>query len=204
MKTFKAGIRLYINQIICTFLSVFLILPLFSAAQNVPIVFSLITTLIYIAVMYSSAWRVGLKDSRKIPGYFPDPKMPLRLSIITVIIPIILLIIRFAAPNILAVNLPFMRGETDFFVKGCIINGTPDFIYRLWYFPFAAFVPSGSIAAYIAELFVLPVIIYAGYNVGLKKFSLLEFLYAKLVFASDPNKTTGKGKKRRREDNLRR
>lgn len=202
MKTFKAVMRIYRNQLIMIFLSVFLILPLFTLADKLPWLFSLITSLVYALTMYSSAWHVGERDSRKIPGYFPDKTMPVKMAAFTAVVPIVLLILRLAAPDLWAVNLPFMKGDIDFFVMGCRIEGTPDFIFRIWYFMFAAFVPSGNIAAYIAQMFVLPILIFAGYYVGLKKFSLAEFLYARVVFSKNPEEA--KGKKRRRENNLRR
>ena len=98
--------------------------------------------------------------------------------------------------------MPFMRGEYDFFVSGCKITSTPDLIYRLWYYYFAAFIPSGSIAAYTAVIFVQPIIIIAGYAVGLKRFSMLEFFSARVVFSQNPN-DKNKNKKKR-EDSFRR
>lgn len=202
MKTFKAVMRIYRNQLIIIVLSMFLVLPLLALAIEIPWLFSLITSLIYVMTMYSSAWHVGALDSRKIPGYFPDKTMPVKMAVFTAIVPIILLILRLAAPDLWTVNLSFMKGGIDFLVTGCRIEGTPDFIFRIWYFMFAAFVPSGNIAAYIAQMFVLPILIFVGYYVGLKKFSLAEFLYARIVFSKSSDEA--KGKKHRREDNLRR
>lgn len=184
MKIFKASVRIYLTQFTIMLISLVMVIGLFSLAQKHPYIFSSITTAMYLISMYSINWNIGRSDSRKIPGYFPDKKVPVKVAIATAVLPIIFLIIRMAAPNIWQINLPFMNGEYDFFITGCKVNGTPDLIYRLWYFPFAAFVPCGKYFAYIAELFILPIIVFVGYNVGLTRFSVFEYLYARVVFSS--------------------
>ena len=72
MKVFKLTMRLYVCQIILAITTLIFIAPLYKMTQNNPRLFSLITGLVYLMVMYSAVWRAGRADSRKIPGYYPD------------------------------------------------------------------------------------------------------------------------------------
>ena len=182
MKLFKNTLSIYIRHIGTALLSVIIAMALYRLAEDNPLIFSSITALIYIIVIYSTSWNMGKMDSRKIPGYYPNPKMPIYLSLFTAIVPIILLVIRMAAPNTMPLDIPVTQGTVDFWVRGCKIFGTPDFLYRLWYFPFAAFIPSGNVFVYFAMIFVSPILIFAGYYVGLTRFNIMSFLYSKIVF----------------------
>ncbi len=188
MKLLKSTISIYINHILAVLASLFLGLAFYETAQNKPLLFSAITLLIYIITLYMAAWRIGRRDGRNIPGFKPDIKMPLKVSVITAIVPMILLVFRLVLPDVLTIGYDFANGAQDFLVGGCLVVGTPDLIYRVWFFHLAAFVPCGNIFAYIAELFVLPVIIFAGYYVGVSKFSISEWLYSKIVFTDKRNK----------------
>ncbi len=193
-KALKAASKIYIRHLILVFITIFMVIALFSVAQKHPYLFSAITTFIYAAAMYGTCWHIGHDDSRKIPGFFPDKTIPVKVAALTAVVPIILLIIRVAAPDIWYIDIPIVKGESDFFIAGCIIKGTPDMIYRIWYLPFASFVPCGNFALYIAEMFVLPVLIFTGYYVGLTRFSILEFISTKLVY-ENKNKQNKKAKK---------
>ncbi len=183
MKVFKASVSLYLNHISAALASVFLAVAFYDIAQNRPFIFSLVTTLIYVGALYSAAWRIGRRDGRNIPGFETDIMMPVRLSVFTSIIPLVLLVLRLVLPDILPLEVGFVNGKQDFIVGGCRVIGTPDMIYRIWFFHFASFVSCGNIFAYIAELFVLPIIIFIGYYVGVSKFSISDWLYSKVVFS---------------------
>ncbi len=189
MKIFKLSMRFFVCQIGLVLLSVTCFLFFYGTSQNNPHLFSTITGLIYFGVMYSAAWKAGVADSRKIPGYYPDMKLPLWIGLTTLIIPVILYIIRFAFPDIWKLDFPFLDGSYDFFVAGCRVYGTPDMIFRGWYFPFVSFIPDSNPVAYFIVMFILPVIIFAGYRVGLTRFSVTEYIYAKLVFKKDERKS---------------
>lgn len=193
-KALKAASKIYIRHLILVFITIFMVIALFSVTQKHPYLFSGITTLIYAAAMYGTCWHIGHDDSRKIPGSFPDKTIPVKVAVLTAVVPIILLIIRVAAPDIWPIDIPLVKGECDFFIAGCIVKGTPDMIYRIWYLPFASFVPCGNFALYIAEMFVLPVLIFTGYYVGLTRFSILEFISTKLVY-ENKNKQNKKATK---------
>ncbi len=202
MKAFKFGMSIYLKNIIAIFISAFLVVPLFTVAEKLPFLYSSVTALIYFGIIYSHAWNYGRRDARNIPGFSPDMKLPVKAAAIAAVIPAALLIFRIINPDIWRIDMPFMMGEYDFFVSGCKITSTPDLIYRLWYYYFAAFIPSGSIAAYTAVIFVQPIIIIVGYAVGLRRFSMLEFFSARVVFSQNPN-DKNKNKKKR-EDSFRR
>ena len=197
MKIFKLSMRFLVCQLVLIVVSVSCVIPFYNMSQNNPYMFSLITGLIYFAVMYSASWRMGRADSRKIPGFFPDMKLPLWVGLTTLIIPVVLYIIRFAFPDIWKLSFPFLDGSVDFFVTGCKVYGTPDMIFRTWYFYFARFIPNSNPVAYFIVMLVLPAIIFAGYRVGLTRFSVTEYLYAKLVFKKD-EKNPGKEDKLRK------
>ncbi len=182
MKIFKLSMRFFVCQIVMVIVAVTLVVPLYKPALENPYLYSLITSIIYFMTMYSASWRAGRADSRKIPGFYPDKMLPLWISLTTLIIPVILYVIWFAFPDIWKIGFPFLNGSYDFFVSGCKVYGTPDMLYRTWFFPFVAFIPNSSRLGYFLVMFVLPIIIIVGYNVGLTRFSLTEYLYAKLVF----------------------
>lgn len=200
MKILKASLKLYVNHFISLLIFLIIIVPMYGAAAKNPKLFSAITAFIYIAIAYGVAWNTGAKDSRKIDGYYPSWGVPAAISAVTAVVPIVLLVLYIAVPDLWYADVPFLRGDVDFFIGGVRFRGTPDFIFRMWYVHFAAFIPNGNIFAYVFSVFILPIIIYAGYGVGLTRFKIFEFLYAKLVFANDPQK----GRKKGREDNLRR
>lgn len=191
----KLTSKIYISHILMALVSVLAAVPLFNFIQSHPCIYSAVTGFISLFCVYSLVWHKGTRDSRNIPGSYPDKKVPLKLSIYISIVPVILLIIRLVAPNILNTGLPFMNGEYQFLMPDCQIYGTPDFIYRLWYFSYAAFIPSGNILVYFAEIFVLPVVIFAGYHIGLKRFSLYDLFYKNVVLVNK-NKLKSKKKKR--------
>ncbi len=185
MKIFKASISIYMNHIVTAMASLFLGLAFHEIAKERPFLFSFITTLIYVVAMYMATWRVGRRDGRNIPGFVPDKMMPVRLSLIVTAVPFVLLVLSIALPDTAVYE---SLRESDFILSGCRVRGIFDVLYRAWYFHFAAFVPCGNLFAYIAELFVLPVIIFAGYYVGVSKFSISEWLYSKIVFTDKRNK----------------
>ncbi len=188
MKLLKSTISIYINHILAVLASLFLGLAFYETAQNRPFLFSAITLAIYIITLYMAAWRIGRRDGRNIPGFAPDKMMPVRLSLLTAVVPIVLLVLRLVFPDILPLEFDFAKGKQDFLVGGCQTIGTPDMIYRAWFFHLAAFVPCGNIFAYIAELFVLPAVIFAGYYVGISKFSISEFLIHKILYTGKKDK----------------
>lgn len=188
MKIFKATGRTYVYQLISIVITFIGFFPFLSTAENKPILFSTITAIIYFLFMYSAGWNIGSKDGRKIPGFYPDKKNPLLISLFSSLIPLCLLLIRLIKPDLWSSELPFLCGKVPFIIGNFYASNTPDFLFRLWYLPLAAFVPNGNIFAYILLFFVPPVFIFIGYLVGIRRFSISEFLYIKLVFADNPSK----------------
>lgn len=185
MKIFKVGMLVYLIHIGTVFLTLMMLLPLGEFAADKPIWFSVITVIIYTIFIYNVLWKAGARDARKIKGFYPDKTLPLKVSVFTVIVPLVLLGMRIFAPNLWYVDVPMFRGETDFFIKGMIFSGVPDFLFRLWELPFGAFIPSGNIVLYALSLLYMPIIIFASYHIGLKRFRIVEYLYVKIVFSKN-------------------
>lgn len=197
MKILKASLKLYVNHFISLLIFPVMIVLMANSAENNPKLFSAITAIIYIAIAYGVAWNTGAKDARRIEGYHPSWSVPAAISAVTAVVPLVLLVLCVSAPDLWYADVPFLRGEVDSFIGGLRFSGTPDFIFRMWYVHFAAFIPNGNVFAYALSVLVLPIIIFAGYGVGLTRFRIFEFLYAKLVFSTDPQND---GKKRREND----
>lgn len=201
MKAFKFAGSICLRHLIGIGIAIIMIMPFYAMAENQQYLFSGITAAVAIALVYSCGWRYGFRDARKIKGFEPDKTLPVKASLIYTALPLIFIAVWLAAPDFLRADIPFMRGDTEFFIKDCYINGTPDFIYRMWQLAFAGFIPSGNAAAYFAMLIIDPVCVFIGYCVGLKRFSVMEYISAKLVFSSSDG---GKRGGRKREDNFRR
>lgn len=191
-KLSSAVLKQFLYHLLNIFIAIFLMAPLWSLFDKAQIVYSTITGWIYFVTIYSIGWNFGNRDARKIPGFYPDKKFPFIAAALGLIIPVILLIIRFALPDIWHINLPFITGETEFLFKGNRIHGMTDFIFRLWYFPLEAFITSGSTLACILIIFVQPAAIIAGYFVGLKRFRLTEALFGKMIYAKKQNSKSKK------------
>ena len=182
MKYVKMGLKLYLWQILLIVISIVLVMVFFPIARDNPFWVSLMTAIIYVAVMYNKVWHIGGKDSRCIQGYYPDKYAPLIISLVLAVVPVVLLVMRLALPNTVLWDMPFVKGEVDFFIKDCVMSGFFDFLYRLWYFPFAAFIPNGNILVYVLMLFVVPVIVFVAYFIGVKRFSVADFIYQNIIY----------------------
>lgn len=195
MKIWSASLKLYANHFI-TVLIVAVMIPLFSVATDNPMLFSAITTFIYVSLAYSVAWTAGMKDARRIEGYYPSWKVPAVISVIVSVVPVVLLVMCIVAPDLWKSDVPFLCGEVDFFISGYRFSNTPDCLFRLWFMHLGTFIPNGNMLAYFGAMLLLPAIIFAGYGVGLKRFKITDYLYGKLVFSdkSAENKKQRLGK----------
>ena len=202
MKLFKLTMNIYGKHLISILLTAMMITMFYAMAEKKAILFSLLSGLIYAALCYSAAWRYGSRDARRIQGFYPDRSLPVKASLLAMILPLAMIMLRIFSPDIWAVDLPFMKGETEFFIGGLKIYGTPDFIYRMWQLPLAGFIPSGNIVVYFLVLLIEPIFVCLGYEVGLRRFSIMEYVSAKLVFSQKAS--DGKNKKKKHEDSFRR
>lgn len=196
-KLSSAVLKQFLYHLLNIFITIFLMAPLWSLFDKVQNLYSLITGWIYFVTMYSIGWNFGNRDARKIPGFYPDKKFPFIAAALGLIIPIILLIMRFALPDIWHVSLPFINGETDFLFKGNTLHGMTDFIFRMWYFPLEAFITSGSALSCILIIFVQPAALIAGYFVGLKRFRITEALFGKMLYEKNQNRKNKKKNNKR-------
>lgn len=182
MKLVKAMRNFYLSHVITSLISIFLMGTLWSLASRSGMGFSAITALIYVIVIYSVGWNCGDRDGRRIPGFYPDPKFPFLLAGLGAIVPVLLLAVRFLFPGLWSVNLPFITGETEFLLAGNHLQGTMDFIYKLWYFPFLAFMGNGDFWRYLLPIVLQSVLIIIAYFVGTTRFRIMDFITRKLVF----------------------
>lgn len=195
MKYVKPSLKLYANHLIIWFIFLLVFVPISGVAEKKPIMFSSVLAIIYIAIAYSTAWKAGFMDARKIQGYYPTVKTPVILSLITAVLPVILLVIYITVPNLWESDVAFLCGEADFFIGGMRFYNTPDCMFRLWFLNYGALIPNGNLFAYIIAVFILPVIIFAGYTVGTKRFKITEFIYAKAIFDGEEKSQNSKLRK---------
>lgn len=195
VKLYKVVLKQFLFHLLNIFIAIFLIVPLWTLFNHSQIGYSILTALIYCITMYSIGWNCGNLDARKIPGYYPEPKFPLIAAGLGLIIPIILLIMKYAFPDIWHTNLPFMIGETEFLFSGNRVSGTTDFIFKLWYFPFEAFISGRGVAAAVAIMLVQPIMLIAGYFVGTTRFRMIEAALGKLVYEKRRQKNENKNGK---------
>ncbi len=188
MKVFKAVLKLNLYHLIILLACGFLIGPLWFLADRTPWLYSCFMSLIYCCTMYSVGWNYGKMDGRRIPGFYPDKRFPFWVALFASVISILLLLLRIGFPDIWSIDLPLLHGEYDFFLTGNRLQGTTDFIYKVWFFPFGLFLGNGNIVNYILAVFVLPVLVISGYFVGLTRFKLLDVLAEKLMYSTKKKK----------------
>ena len=182
MKLTKFTLKLYVSHITVMLVSILFIGIFPSMAMNSPYLFSSITGLIYIITMYSAGWNFGKRDSRKIEGFMPDKKLPVKAAAFGLVVPIILLVMCYALPDIWKINIPLFTDGVDFILENNKVSGTTDFIYKLWSFPLEAFLGNKNIFRYVLVMLVQPVAAIAGYNVGLTKYEIFASLIGKVIF----------------------
>ncbi len=182
MKIFKATMRVYGCHLSVVLFSIFMVIPFFSLAQRWPYLFTTISFLIYVLLLYPVGWNYGYKDSRKIPGFYPDKKFAVQAAGVMLVVPGILFLLRVIFPDIWYINLPFINGETDFFLTGVKSFGTTDMIFKIWFFPMCAFLTNGNIFVYLLWVLFQPVIFVLGYLLGLKRISIKNFIFGKLMY----------------------
>ncbi len=171
-KVLKTSFKLYLYHIFCVILAVLLLFPLFNFSQEKPYLFSIITTLIYIPTLYSIIWQVGRADSRKIPGFYPDKRVPLAVTGVTLIIPALLILLSLALKIKVADGAYFadvINGSSPFIFADNYINGVFDFLIKIWYIPFEAFLKNDSVLSFLLVLIIKPLIIFIGYELGVKR-----------------------------------
>ena len=184
MKLFKAVKSLYLSHIGGSFAAIFLLVPLWAVISRSGVLYSLLTALIHIALIYSSAWRAGDKDGRKIPGYYPDINFAIKIALWGLAFPMLLLAVRFLVPDLWFVDFPIISGEREFLSTGIYFEGTPDLIYKLWYFPYLAYLGNGNILLYLLPILLQTAVVIGGYYVGTKRFRALDYLMQKMMFES--------------------
>ena len=135
--------------------------------DNGYLIYACLFTYIYAVMIYSTAWNFGRLDARNIPGCYPDFQKMSRVAAVSAVPSIVLLCTRVISP----------------FVFDELTVNIIDIIYRAWVFPCIGFISMGEkFSAYVLPIFIIPVFTMLGYFVGLKKFSIIEKLYPKIVY----------------------
>ena len=213
--------KVYLFHLAGVIASLIMTLPFINMASGSPYWFSALTAFIYLVMMYSISWNVGYKDSRCIQGFYPDRKKSLYVALWVSILPVMLYIFRLiinpaytvSAPDVgqyFIINMDFLQGNLTFpqevqklfeagsyfMLKNNLFNGIADVLYKVWFFPFEAFLGNGNLFLYALFLLVLPIIVIGGYNVGLTKFQIFATVYNKMIYQNRKNKQNKKEKQR--------
>lgn len=182
MKVAKTVKSIYLSVLGASFLSVLLLAPLWFLFNYSAVLYSSVTAAMQIALLYSAGWRAGDKDGRKIPGFYPSTKFAVSVAAWGAVIPLILLTVRFLLPDLFLTDIPGFCGEQEFLSTGIYIDGTMDLIYRLWNFPYFAFLGNRSLVRYLIPIAVQTLAVLVGYKVGCKRKRIFENLSQKLLF----------------------
>lgn len=173
------------NHIIAVLIALIFSIPFSYISTVIPKIYNTILLLIYIAIIYSAGWNMGKKDSRKIEGYYPNIKRAVLIGLASATITAALLAFRVAAPHIFgqtyAVN-PTNGSALELVDAGGAVAA--DVIYRIWLYPCLGFMPLGDFWSYLAMGLIIPFFVPIGYIVGLKRFSVIEKFYPKLIYKS--------------------
>lgn len=188
MKVLKAVMKLYLYHVIILVVLFVVLGPLWFFIDRFPFLYSAMMTVAYGCTIYSVGWNYGKKDGRKIPGSYPNPVFPVKVSIYASILPVVLLAIRFLAPNLIASELPLLQGKYDFLLTGSRLYGMMDLIFKFWYFPFGLFLGNNCFITYLLAVLTLPILFTSGYFVGLTRFKLLDVITEKLVYSGRKEK----------------
>ncbi len=177
----KKPVRLILAHLIVIVLSFVLNLSFMTLFNNT-VIGSVLTTVLYIAIIYTSAWNEGRRDSVNAGQSRPNIKMAFISAGILTCIGILLLIIRVVTYKI---N-PWQWGPFGDGYEIIRIRSTAliiwDAVYKGWNCFFIGFMNGGDFISYIIPL-AFPFIVYPlGYVVGLTRKSISEKLLPKLLY----------------------
>lgn len=177
----KKPIRLIIAHFITIVLSFVLNLSFITLFKN-SFFGTAVTTVLYIAIIYTSAWNEGRRDSVNVGVSRPNIKMAFISAGILTCIGILLFIVRLIAYKI---N-PWQWGPFGDGYEFIRIRSTAliiwDAVYKGWNCFFIGFMDGEKFISYIIPL-VFPLLVYPlGYTVGLTRKSISEKLLPKLIY----------------------
>ena len=195
MKTFKMFLKILGNHLLGIFLSIVMILFLGFLTGNLKL-FSVFTTLIYIALMYSAGWNVGRKDVRKLPGCEPDIKKAVKASLLFAVIPVALLAFRVICPFVFPLQWqPYGEGFQMIQVNHPVTQ-ISNIIYLIFFAPCIGFLQTGELLYYILPILIVPIFVPVGYLVGLRKFSIMDKYLPKVFYQNKDKNRKNSGIKK--------
>ncbi len=181
MKVFKMILKLLVNHLAAVFIT-FVMMLFLSFLSGYMMTFSLIATLIYAGLIYSAAWNVGRKDTRKLPDCEPDVKKSVKAGLIFACIPVVLLLFRVICPFVFPLQWrPYGEGYTMIQTLHTVTQAS-DMIYRIFFFPCIGFMQKGDLLSYALPILIVPVMTPLGYVVGLRRFSVMEQYIPKMFY----------------------
>lgn len=196
LTVFKGVRSVWLNHIVAVLIALICSIPFSYISRLIPTIYSSIMLFIYVAIIYSSGWNIGKRDSRRIPGYYPNVKRAVIIALVSTSITVALLIFRVIAPYIfdrVYVANPLNGSQLELADSGGMIAA--NVLYRLWLYPCAGFMPDGNFTAYVLMGLIIPVFVPLGYIVGLRRFSVIEKFYPKLIYKpKDKDENSGGNK----------
>ncbi len=182
MKLFKAVRGLYVSHIFGSLAAILLLIPLWSVISGSALAYFLITAGVHICLIYSTSWRCGDRDGRKIPGFYPSYRFAGMVAGWGLVIPVLLLALRFVFPNLWMTDVPIMNGGLAFLSTDIYFQGTTDLMYKLWYFPYLFFMGNGSFFRYLIPILIQTLTVFLGYYVGTKRIRVLDHVMQKMIY----------------------
>lgn len=171
------------NHIIIVLTALIFSIPFSYISNFVPTVYGIIWLWIYVAMIYSAGWNIGKKDSRNIPGYYPNVKRAVLIGLVSASVTAVLFLFRVIAPYVFEpvyMANPANGSQMELVDSGGIVFA--NIAYRIWLYPCLEFMPDGDFWSYIIMGLIIPVFVPIGYIVGLRRFSIVDKFYPKILY----------------------
>lgn len=177
----KKPIRLIFAHLIILVLSFILNLSFRILFKN-NIYGSVVTTILYITLIYSSAWNEGRRDSVNAGQSRPNIKMAIISAVILSGLGFLLFAIRVMVYEINPWQWgPFGDGYEIIRIRSTALI-VWDTVYKVWNCFFIGFIKGESFVSYIIPL-IFPLVVYPlGYAVGLKRKSFSDKVIPKILY----------------------
>ncbi len=171
------------NHIVIVLVALIFSVPFSYISDNLPTLYNAIVLAVYIIMIYSAGWNIGKLDSRKIPGYSPNVKRAVVIGLVSTSVTAVLFLFRVIAPYIF--EPVYVANSANGSQMELVDSGgriLANLLYRIWLYPCVGFMPDGNFWAYLVMGLIIPVFVPVGYIVGLRRFSVLDKFYPRLVY----------------------